>query len=86
MTHPAARIVRRWPAYRRSSDWNELTRHHRTAWDGAKMEALFVDLFLEAHQSPPQRTLLDLDATDNPLHGHQEGRFFQSDFRVFRPA
>jgi hypothetical protein len=37
---------------------------------------LFVELFLEAHQGPPKRIILDLDATDNPLHGHQEGRFF----------
>ena len=54
----------------------ELTRYHRIAWDGAKIEALFVDLFLEAHQQPPQQIILDLDATDDPLHGHQEGRFF----------
>jgi DDE family transposase len=54
----------------------ELTRYHRIGWDGAKIEGLFVDLFLEAHQSPPQRIILDLDATDDPLHGHQEGRFF----------
>ena len=55
----------------------ELTRYHRIAWDGAKIEALFVDLFLEAHQRPPKQIILDLDATDDPLHGHQEGRFFQ---------
>lgn len=54
----------------------ELTRYHRIAWDGAKIEALFVDLFLEAHQQPPKQIILDLDATDDPLHGHQEGRFF----------
>ena len=54
----------------------ELTRYHRIAWDGAKIEALFVDLFLEAHQHPPKQIILDLDATDDPLHGHQEGRFF----------
>jgi hypothetical protein len=52
------------------------TRYHRIAWDGAQIEALFVDLFLEAHQQPPQSIILDLDATDDPLHGHQEGRFF----------
>jgi hypothetical protein len=40
------------------------------------IEALFVDLFLEAHQQPPKQIILDLDATDDPLHGHQEGRFF----------
>jgi hypothetical protein len=38
--------------------------------------ALFVDLFLEAHAAPPQQIVLDLDATDDPLHGHQEERFF----------
>jgi hypothetical protein len=54
----------------------ELTRYHRIAWDGAKIEALFVDLFVEAHQQPPTQIILDLDATDDPLHGHQEGRFF----------
>src|SRR5215469_13533005 len=54
----------------------KLTRYHRIAWDGAKIEALFVDLFLEAHPQPPKQIILDLDATDDPLHGHQEGRFF----------
>ena len=54
----------------------ELTRYHRIAWDGARIEALFVDLFVEAHQHPPNQIILDLDATDDPLHGHQEGRFF----------
>jgi hypothetical protein len=54
----------------------ELTRYHRIAWDGAKIEALFVDLFLEAHQHPPKQIILDLDATDDPLHGDQEARFF----------
>jgi hypothetical protein len=54
----------------------ELTRYHRIGWDGARIEALFVDLFVEAHQHPPQQIILDLDATDDPLHGHQEGRFF----------
>ena len=35
-----------------------------------------LDLFLEAHAAPPQQIVLDLDATDDPLHGHQEERFF----------
>lgn len=33
-------------------------------------------LYLEAHKTPPRRIILDLDATDVPLHGNQEGRFF----------
>jgi hypothetical protein len=52
------------------------TRYHRIAWDEAAIEGLFVDLFVEAHRRPPEQIILDLDATDDPLHGHQEGRFF----------
>jgi hypothetical protein len=36
--------------------------------------ALLVAVFLEAHKRPPRQIVLDLDATDIPLHGHQEGR------------
>ena len=54
----------------------EATRYHRISYDAPKLEALFVDLFLEAHTSPPAEIILDLDATDDPLHGDQEGRFF----------
>jgi hypothetical protein len=42
------------------------------------IEELFVTLFLEAHVRPPAQIILDLDATDDPLHGQQEGRFFHS--------
>ena len=52
------------------------TRYHKISHDKAAIEALFVDLFLEAHARPPKEIVLDLDATDDPLHGHQEGRFF----------
>ena len=52
------------------------TRYHRIGWDAAQIEALFVDLFIGAHPRPPKQIILDLDATDDPLHGHQEGRFF----------
>jgi hypothetical protein len=52
------------------------SRYHRIGHQGAAIERLFVDLFLEAHKAAPNRIVLDLDATDDPLHGHQEGRFF----------
>ena len=52
------------------------TRYHKIAADTGAIEALFVDLFLDAHQRAPSRIILDLDATDDPLHGNQEGRFF----------
>jgi hypothetical protein len=54
----------------------EPTRYHKVSHDAAAIEALFVDVFLEAHRRPPAQIILDLDATDDPLHGDQEGRFF----------
>ncbi|MFO1079731.1 MAG: IS1380 family transposase [Reyranellaceae bacterium] len=54
----------------------EPTKYHKVSHDPQAIEGLFVDLFLEAHGRPPSQIVLDLDATDDPLHGHQEGRFF----------
>jgi hypothetical protein len=51
-------------------------RYHKIGHDTAAIEGLFVALFLEAHKTLPQQIILDLDATDDPVHGHQEGRFF----------
>ena len=55
---------------------SEPTRYHKIGHDGAAIERLFVELFLETYKAPPKEIVLDLDATDDPLHGHQEGRFF----------
>jgi Transposase DDE domain group 1 len=52
------------------------TRYHKIGHDAAAIERLFVELFLDAQRKPPGQIVLDLDATDDPLHGHQEGRFF----------
>jgi hypothetical protein len=52
------------------------TRYHKIAHDAVAIEGLFVTLFLEAHKTALKEIILDLDATDDPLHGHQEGRFF----------
>jgi len=54
----------------------EPTRYHKISYQAAAIEALFVSLFVEAHRSAPAQIVVDLDATDDPLHGHQEGRFF----------
>jgi hypothetical protein len=51
----------------------EPSRYHKIGYDPATIEALLVDLFVEAHAAPPKQIILDLDATDDPLHGHQEG-------------
>ncbi len=54
----------------------EPTRYNKIAADTPAIERLFVDLFLDAHAKAPSQITLDIDATDDPLHGHQEGRFF----------
>jgi hypothetical protein len=52
------------------------TRYHRIQHDGAAIEGQFVECFLAAHARAPEQIVLDLDATDDPVHGDQEGRFF----------
>src|SRR6266568_1252564 len=52
------------------------SRYHKIRPDAEAIERLWVDLFFDAHREAPGEIILDLDATDDPLHGHQEGRFF----------
>jgi len=54
----------------------EPTRYHKISHNPVAIKGLFVDLFLEAHDRAPNEIILDLDATDDPVHGEQEGRFF----------
>jgi hypothetical protein len=58
--------------------WNAdaSARYKKVVARPAAMDALLVELFVESHAAPPQRIWLDLDATDDPLHGAQEGRLF----------
>ena len=51
-------------------------RYHKITYSTEAMDALLVEMFLEAHPKAPRQIVLDLDATDTPLHGEQEGRFF----------
>jgi hypothetical protein len=46
-----------------------VARHH-------DLDAFFVETFLALHRQPPKEIVLDLDATDDPIHGRQLGRFF----------
>jgi hypothetical protein len=48
-----------------------------------EVERLFVTLFLQAHAKPPERITLDLDATDDPIHGRQLGRFFHGYYKNY---
>jgi hypothetical protein len=52
------------------------TRYKKILLDPTAVDQVLVDVFLEAHAAPPPEIVLDVDATDDPLHGHQEERFF----------
>ena len=58
------------------SDADPSARYKKIVMNEAAMDALLVDLYLQAHAEPPEQIILDLDATDDPVHGNQEGRFF----------
>ena len=58
-------------------------RYKKIVADPAAIDALLVELFLDAHAAPPSAIVLDLDATDDPLHGKQEGRFFHGYYRSY---
>jgi hypothetical protein len=51
-------------------------RYHKIAYSAEAMDRLLGDLYIESHTTPPEQIVLDLDATDVPLYGHQPERFF----------
>ncbi len=59
-----------------SADAGPASRYKKIVIDGAAVDRLFVNVFLHAFRKAPRQIVLDLDATDDPLHGGQEGRFF----------
>ena len=46
-----------------------------TFWKDA-LDELMVNIFVESYKEAPAEIVLDIDTTDLPLHGRQEGRFF----------
>jgi hypothetical protein len=59
---------------------HDAAKYHKIDCDGAQVDALLVDVFLEAHARAPREIVLDLDNTDIPLHGTQEGRFYHGHY------
>jgi hypothetical protein len=55
---------------------NEKSRYKKIVADGAAIDELMVEVFIESYPCAPSEIVLDIDATDDPLHGHQEGRYF----------
>jgi hypothetical protein len=58
-------------------------RYHKIVYDSEAVPSVFIDHFLDSHRRPLRRIVLDLDATDDPLHGQQEGRFFHGYYRSY---
>ncbi len=58
-------------------------RYKRIEVNPAAVEHLMVELFLQAHPRAPLEIVLDLDATDDPIHGNQEGRFFHGYYDAY---
>ena len=50
-------------------------RYHKISYSAESMDRLLTDLFIKSHAAPPAQIVLDLDATDIPLYGHQPERF-----------
>lgn len=51
-------------------------RYHKISYTASSIDRLLVDLYIESHVAPPAEIVLDLDATDIPVYGHQPERFF----------
>jgi len=51
-------------------------RYKKVMMNPERIDRLMIDHFLDAQDRAPLQIVLDLDATDDPIHGHQEGRFF----------
>lgn len=59
------------------------SRYKKITADTHRIRDLFVELFLQAHRKPPRQIVLDLDATDDPVHGQQLGRFFHGYYKEY---
>lgn len=54
------------------------SRYHRIGHETEAIESLLVDIFLESYSKPPRQIVLDLDVTDDLVHGNQEQAFFNT--------
>ena len=61
----------------------ENSRYHRIDYDAKAIETLLVELFLESYHQPPRQIIIDLDVTDDLVHGHQEETFFNPYYKGY---
>ncbi len=65
------------------ADANAASRYKKIVLDEQAVDRLWVDLYVQAQRRQPELIVLDLDATDDPVHGEQEGRFFHGYYREY---
>jgi hypothetical protein len=58
-------------------------RYWKITHDARQLEEAMVEVSLDSFETPPEEMILDLDATDDPIHGEQEGRFFHGYYRNY---
>lgn len=66
-----------------SQDASSSERYKKISYNKEAIDRLLVDVFLESYKTPPKEIILDCDATDDPLHGQQEGRFFHGYYSCY---
>jgi hypothetical protein len=59
----------------------ENSRYHKIEPNPKEIEKAFVDIFLESYKKPPKQIILDMDVTDDQVHGNQEGAFFNTYYK-----
>jgi hypothetical protein len=62
---------------------NKNSRYKKITVDRHAVDEFFTTVFLDSHSQAPSEIILDLDATDDPLHGHQSGRFFHGYYKSY---
>ena len=62
---------------------NEKNRYKKIKCNGEEIDELLVELFLDSSENVPRRIILDVDATDDLIHGNQEGRFFHGYYKNY---
>ncbi len=64
-------------------DADSRSRYKKIVMNQDAIDNFFVDAFIASYSEPPVQIILDADATDDPLHGNQEGRFFHGYYKSY---
>jgi len=62
---------------------NKRSRYKKITVSHRAVDVFFTDIFLQSYAKPPSTIVLDLDATDDLIHGHQLGRFFHGYYKNY---